>query len=317
MIAQQTKQALKTLLTNCIALQRHEHLAVVTHESLANLGETLGRLARPFTRKITLVSYANLKKTDFSVPEGVRDLLRKADAGLVFTPGAAAPARFSRARQNGTRIVLMQNASAALIERAVDANFRMVSIKSRKIADLFSIGKLAKVTSKNGTDMELAIGRQKGSAETGLAHDGGELTSLPAGEATLILKENVSGKIVLDRIAGQRRNLAKPIILHVAKGRISQLKGQREAELLRKELRKFGSDARKIHEFGVGTNSNVVLGNSSQEDEKANGTIHISFGKDLVTNTQGKFLPAIKGMILSPSLTIDGKTILQDGEFML
>ncbi len=309
----QTPKALRTMLQTCLDFKPQEHLVIVCHESLIEMGESLWVMAKRVSKEIVLVKCARQRKNGQPLPAGILNLLKSADAGVVLAPDYIPEHTLDPARQDGCRMVIVQNASAAILDRMLNANFNRVSMRSRRLADLFSIAKNLHITSPSGTEVTIALNKTKGFAQTGLANNAGELTSIPAGEASLILDHNVNGKICLDRIAGNRKKLAKPITLHIQKGRISQIKGKKEAELLRKSIRKFGDDGRRLHELGVGTNKTVTLGTSAQEDVKANGTIHISFGENKTTKAQGKVLQAIKGLVLNPTLSVDGKPVIKDG----
>ncbi len=52
----------------------------------------------------------------------------------------------------------------------------------------------------------------------------------------------------------------------------------------------------------------------AREDVKANDTIHISFGENKTTRAQGKILHAIKGLVRSPALSVDGNPVIKGGE---
>lgn len=314
-VTPQSKKALKTIIETCLAVKRDEHLAIVIHEKQHAIGGALWNIARRFTRNLTIIYFSNVKKDDCQMNHGICDLLRNVDVGIIITPGVLQVDQLGSAQQTGTRIVVIQNSSENLIERALDSNFYRVSMKSRKVADLFSIGKSLHVMSPTGTDLKVDINNLLATAETGLANKPGELASIPAGEANLIIK-NATGKIAIDRIAGNKKKLSQPILMFVNQGKITQIKGSVEADLLKKQLRKFGTDARKLYEFGLGTNKSVVLGRSGEEDEKANGAVHISFGQNLTKPENGKIVPSIKGIIMKATLSLDGNIIAQNGEFL-
>jgi len=259
------EKSTRAVLRNCFDLKPNESLLIVTDKSLADVGETIWKTALRISKNSLLLKFSN--GTDNQLPEAVQGSLAQADACFVLT---------SKARRNGSRILVLQNATGTLIERTFETNYKKINNISRKISDLFSIGKSLHLQSPSGTEARLTISRMKGIAETGVVQQAGEFASLPAGEACVILNhKHINGMVAIDRIAGIKK-LANPITLNVKEGEITQIKGGHEADELRKAIRKFGPAGRQIYEFGVGTNPGVKLGNSAQEDEKALGTIHVS-----------------------------------------
>lgn len=309
----QLQKSVRTILRNCLNLKPKENLTIVTHESLSEIGESIWTNAQKITKNLILIKYKHQNLITYKIPEIICPSLSLCNAGIIVTPYYLDEKLFDKIRRDGSRIFVVQNASQSLLERSFETDYNKVSNLSRKLADLFSIGKTLHLKSPSGTEAHISISKAKGLAETGVAQNPGEFTSFPAGEACIFLNNSLDGRITLDRIAGVKRKLAKPVILNVNKGYITQIKGQKDAEKLRKNIRKFGKNGRKIYEFGIGTNDKVVFGNSAQEDEKFSGAVHISFGKNQVTKSQGKMLQAIKGIILRPTLSIDSKLIIENG----
>jgi len=309
------EKSTRAVLRNCFDLKPNECLLIVTDKSLADVGETIWKTAFRISKNSLLLKFSN--GTDNQLPEAVQGLLAQADACFVLTSKPLDEKTFNKARRNGSRILVLQNATGTLIERTFETNYKKINNISRKISDLFSIGKSLHLTSPSGTEARLTISRMKGIAETGVVQQAGEFASLPAGEACVILNhKHINGMLAIDRIAGMKK-LANPITLNVKEGEITQIKGGHEADELRKAIRKFGPAGRQIYEFGVGTNPGVKLGNSAQEDEKALGTIHVSFGQNKTTKVHGKMVQAIKGILLKPTLSVDGKLIVEKGRIVV
>ncbi|MFQ5824988.1 MAG: hypothetical protein ACE5JB_13110 [bacterium] len=310
----QLDKAARTILKECLNIKAQESVLIVTEESLREIGEALWNCAKKVSNYplITRFSPKNLNLPE--LPAAVFSSLKNSDTVIFLTQKCVDEQMFEKARQNGTRFVVLQNTSKELIERSLEANYKLISNLSRRLADIFSIGKNLYLKTPSGTETQIAISRIKGNADTGLVHKAGELTYLPAGEACLYLPHNnIEGRIILDGIAGYKKFFAKPIVLFLKNGQITQIKGEKPAEQLRKDIRKFGKNGRRIHELGVGTNNKVALGNSAQEDEKALGTVHIVFGQKHITKVRGKIIPSIKGILLNPTLSVDGKLIVEDG----
>ncbi len=311
------KKTVRTLVRQCINLQPRENLTVVSHESLSEIGDAIWNHAKRTTRNLVHIKYSHVNSNTRGISPGVAGSLRDAKACIVLSPVCLDEHIFDEARQNGARVLLLQNASRALMERALQTDPVKASNISRKLADLFTIGTCIELRSPSGTRATFSINKILGTAETGLARSAGELSSLPAGKASAVLNSGADGRIVLDRIAGVRRKLVKPIALNINNGHITQIKGSGDAELLRKQLRKFGPDGRHLGELGVGANPDLILGNSEDEDQRSLGVVYFSFGKSHAKRTHGKVVEALKGLVLRPTVLIDGHSVVEDGQIVV
>lgn len=314
----QVDKAARTILKICLGLTIQESVLIVTEESLWEIGESLWKYAKKLSKK-PLITYFSPRNSNLqALPDALSASYKNCDSVIFLTKKLVNQKIFDEARQNGTRIVVLQNASKELIERSLTANYNRISNLSRRLAEIFTIGKNLYLNSPSGTKAKISIVRKKGIADTGRVHNAGELTCLPAGEACIFLGNNqIEGRINLDGIAGYKKLFTKPIALFLKNNQITQIKGEKAAEQLRKELRKFGKFGRQIHEVGVGTNDKAMLGFSAQEDVKALGTVHVAFGQNRITKGRGKLIQSIKGILLNPTLSIDGKLIIEDGNVLV
>ncbi len=307
----------RTLLKNCLRVNPHDFILIITEESLSEIGEALWKCAQKITPSAMFTRYSFKYINGYGLPDPVYNSLIQFDSIIVLTSKIVDEAQFEKARQNGTRIILLKNTSKELIERSMEANYKKLAIRSRKIADIFSIGKTLQLKSPSGTDVKINIYKTKGIAETGLVYEAGDFSCIPAGKACVMFKKKINGIITLDRIAGQKSRLIKPIVLRIQNGHITQIKGDKDAAKLRKDIRKFGKSGRQLSNLGVGTNDYVTFGKSKQEDEKVFGTAHISIGQNQVTKVHSKIIQEIKGIILKPTISIDDKLIIENGNILV
>jgi len=307
----------RKLLKKCLNLRAEEDLAIVAHESLLEISTVLWRIAKRACANTVSLTYRSRHTLSPAFPERIVSCLINSDACVVLAPALLNANIFDRARRNGTRIVNLHDTSIEQFTRAMANDLTRVSNMSRKLADLFSIGNMVTVSSDSGTELQIKISKLKGKAHTYLAQNAGEMASIPAGRACLSLTTRLSGKLVIDRVAGERRKLASPVILHIRNGQITQIKGEKEAESIRRTLRRFGKKGRQLNEFAVGANDKMAFGNSGHEDLNVAGSAHFTIGQDLVSPDQNKLLRAIKGIILAPTVTIDGRPVITVGKLVI
>jgi leucyl aminopeptidase (aminopeptidase T) len=310
------EKSARSIFRECLGLKPHESLHIVAEETLSEIANVLWKRARMSTKFAQLTLFSHQFSNYLGLPPSIYNSLGNNDCVVILSSKTISERLFDSARQKGTRILLFNNASQNIFEQLLQVNFNKVATLSRRLADIFSIGKNLVMQSPSGTNAKIKLAKTKGKANTGLAKESGQLTTLPAGEACVALSNNVDGEIVLDRIVGQNKALNKLITLKVRNGAITQVKGAQEAELLRKALRKYGNAGRKLHELGIGTNDQVSFGRSLPEDEKVYGTAHIAVGEYQITKVHGKIIQAIKGVILKPTILIDGRKILEDGNIL-
>jgi len=76
-------------------------------------------------------------------------------------------------------------------------------------------------------------------------------------------------------------------------------------------------NARNVAELGIGTNEKVLLENNLLEMEKVLGTVHIAFGDNKSMGGVVESSIHVDGVILKPTLIVDGKKIMEDGRMIL
>ncbi len=313
----QLEKSVRTIVKDCLGLQPQESLQIIVEESLSEIGEALWSCAKKTTPLAILSRFSQKYSREPGLPPAIEASLCSTDTAIILTPKMVSEKLFEAAHHKGCRILALNHASKELIERLSDVNFDKVANLSRRIADIFTIGRNMHITTPAGTDLKVSIAKIKGIAETGFASRNGDFTYLPAGEACVYLDSNIDGCVAIERIAGQKKALASPILLHIRSGAIIQIKGGKEAEQLRKDIRKLGKNGRHISEIGVGTNNKVVFGYSMQEDEKMYGTAHLALGQNHATKVHGKIIPAIKGIMMKPTIAIDGRLIVEEGNILV
>ena len=307
----------RKLLKKCLDLRADEDLAIIAHESLTEISSVLWRIAKRACANSVTLTYRSRQTLSPLFPGRIVSCLVNSDACVVLTPAALDENIFDKPRRNGTRIVCLHDTTIDLFTRALANDLTRVSNMSRKLADLFSIGTRLAISSDSGTDLQMMISHVKGTAHTPLAQNAGEMAAIPAGRACLNSTKRLTGKLVIDRIAGERRKLASPVVLHIRNGVITQVNGQKEAESIRKSLRKFGKNGRQLNEFAIGANDKAVFGNSRQEDLNVAGSVHFVIGRDLRSPDQNRQLLALKGIVLAPTVAIDGRPVISAGKLAI
>jgi leucyl aminopeptidase (aminopeptidase T) len=244
-----------------------------------------------------------------------KNLVQSAEFAVVLLPKLDAGSLNWLRQQNRTRVILFPQIDDETILPGLEADQRLIRERSRKLADILTIGRTLQLTTATGTALKMSIAHRRGSAEITPLLPDSYYAALPIGRAFLMPEiDSIQGEAVLDGVAGSRGGASSEIYLKVANGRMALIKGAKAADELRRRLRQSEASARMVVEIGFGLNDKARLGNSEFEDEKVLGTAHLGFGR----LSSGSKISEIfaKGIIQTPSVTIDGKKIIEEGKVL-
>ncbi len=257
-----------------------------------------------------------------------RSLINTADRVLVLAPNLDTPSINWLRQQTRSQVLICPPMEEEAVQRCAKTDLRRLRERCRKIADILTIGKTITLTSKSGTALEMSIHQHRGVMEAAPLNGDFPCTSMPTGRAYIMPAGNtVNGQIVLNGVAGERAASAAGIAMKVVDGKIKLIRGGREAVALRRRLRLSGAElleaggarvktgtARTVLEIGLGMNEHARAGQSELEDEKILGTIHLGFGRRLGPLKTTEIVA--RGLIFEPTISIDSRTIMQDGKLL-
>ncbi len=244
-----------------------------------------------------------------------KNLIQSAEFAVVLLARPDAESLNWLRQQNRTRVILFSQIDDETIQPCLEADQRVIRERSRKLADILSIGRALQITTASGTSLKMSTAHRRGNAEITPLLPDSYFAALPIGRAFVMPDINsVEGEIYLDGVAGTRGSLSPNIYLKVVDGRVTLIKGGKAADELRRRLRQSEASARMVVEIGFGLNDKARWGNSEFEDEKVLGTAHLGFGR-LPSGSKISEIFA-KGIIQAPSVTIDGKKIIEEGKVL-
>mgnify|MGYP001156648755 CR=1 FL=1 len=257
-----------------------------------------------------------------------RNFINTAEKVLVLAPRLDTASINWLRQQTRSRVVICPVMEEEAVQRSAKTDLRRLRERCRKIADILTIGKTIKVTSKAGAALEMSIHQHRGALEATPLQSGLMCTSMPTGRAYIApISNTVNGELILNGVAGERNSSSAIITIKVMDGKIKMIRGGKEAMALRRRLRTSGAElvdgsvvksktgtARTVLEIGFGMNEFARLGQSELEDEKTLGTIHLGFGRRLGSAKLTEIVA--RGLITEPTVSIDSRTIMQDGKLM-
>jgi leucyl aminopeptidase (aminopeptidase T) len=310
-------KAAQVAISNCMVLKKGESVLVITDEPQRKVGYALWEAARELASEAMLLEILPRSSNGEEPPEMVAKFMKEFDVLLIPTSKSMSHTKARReACEAGVRCATLPGILEDTMERTLNADYNEIAKRSIKLAEMVNGGRTAKVTTPAGTDITMSIEGRECHADTGLVHQPGDFSNLPAGEAYIAPVEGTAnGVIVVD--GAMVGKVKKPIRIMVKDGYATQITGGSSAEELEKILEPFGQPGRNVAELGIGTNHKAKIVGSVLEDEKVLGTVHMALGDNQSMGGNVSVPSHLDGILLKPSLWIDDKKIMEDGQLKI
>jgi leucyl aminopeptidase (aminopeptidase T) len=224
------------------------------------------------------------------------------------------------AKAAGTRGVFNSPATLeAWTHGAMTADYHAIREVAEQVADRLRGADRVRVTSPAGTDVAMSIlGRAPKGWYTGICREPGEVSAFPGGEVSLPpLEGTTEGVIVLEQTITDLGLLDEPVRLEVEAGLVTRITGGEAAARLERLIEGV-EGARNIGELGIGLNPLARISGDITETKKAAGTAHMAIG-DNAGGYGGVVECALHldGMLMAPTVEVDGEPLMVDGELRL
>lgn len=314
------KKAAKVALRDCMAVSEGESVLVLTDIHKRRIGYSMWEAAKDLGSEAMVIEMIPRQSNGEEPPAAIAEIMKNVDVLLCPTTKSVSHTDARRAAsKKGVRIATLPGITEDMMIRTLNADYHKIAEVTTKLAEVLTRAKVARVTSPMGTDIILPIEGRAADPDTGLVHNKGDFSNLPAGEAYLAPVEDKShGIIVIDgAMAGLGILKDSHIKIRVENGYAVEITGGREAEELKKLVDQYGKLARNIAELGVGTNYKAQITGNILEDEKAVGTVHIALGDNISMGGNIKVPSHLDGIIKNPTLEVDGKIIMKNGDLII
>lgn len=220
----------------------------------------------------------------------------------------------------GARIANLRNfTEEMMVNGGINANYDEVKKVTENLARLLTEADVIRLTTPEGTDFTMRSLGRKAIAQTGFITKPGDLSGLPDGEATLAPLEGVTeGVVVAPYIVDQIGVVTDPFRMEIAKGRIINVSGGKQAVELKRILERYDEAGyNAASQFALGTNPACRVVPNTREVSKKLGTAHIAIGDNISLGGQSKSSFHLDFVFLNPSVYLDGKCILKDGQYQI
>jgi len=254
------------------------------------------------------------------------DALERCDLVMLVTSVPISHTRaVRRAVEHGARIMAMDGITIDMLATGGGAaDYAAMHELALVLEELWNEAAHVRVTSGLGMHFEADVTGRKSWRWDGytFSADWYDLTgcALPDGEVGIApLEGSANGTVIWDTSAHSLGLLREPVELIVEDGWVVDVKGGEQAREFADRLASLDDPASYYcpAEIAIGINEAARITGSMREDKKALGTVHIATGTNGDIGGTIEARTHIDGVIRRPSLWMDGRPIIEDGQLLV
>jgi leucyl aminopeptidase (aminopeptidase T) len=317
-VLSEINECARVALRKCLNLGRREQLLVVCDEPCREVGEAFWEEGVRMCREAVMTRIVPRKQNGNEPPEPVGEMFGRFDVAVMPTSKSLSHTQARRsACEKGTRIATLPGISAEVFLRTMRTDWEKLGAATRRIASQMSGAKKIRVTTAAGTDLTFETGGRPAKADDGRLIFKGAFGNLPAGESYMApLEETANGAIAIDGSFSGCGLCPSPLVFIVKKGKVTEVRDHPFSEAVERMFGKYGSLARNIAEFGVGTLDTAIISGNTLEDEKVKGTIHFAVGDNASMGGNVKVPLHLDGIVREPSVWLDDAPWMEQGKMV-
>lgn len=316
------ERASKIVVEDCLNVRDDDRFLVVTDTILYDIGKVIFDAGVKRTKDCVILVIEPTGAHSAPLPGFVAEIMKLSTVIVAPTFYSISHTKARRdACKAGARCATMPGITKEIMARTLDADYSEIARLSKILADKLTSARYARVITDNAFELFLDLTGRVGYADTGLVHNPGDFSNLPAGEAYIAPVEyKAYGTLVINGAIFDSGRLAEDdkIIVTINDGYITKIDGKSAAKHLEDVLSRRNKEAYAVAELGIGTNHKAIVTGNILEDEKAIGTVHIAFGDNA---SMGGFIDNagihLDGIIIEPTLYIDDELVINKGKLLV
>jgi leucyl aminopeptidase (aminopeptidase T) len=212
---------------------------------------------------------------------------------------------------------------------AVGADYQRISQDGNKLKQMLQGAKTVRVTSPSGTDLTFSVGDRPIFVDDGIVTEekakskyiATRFASLPGGSIFLApIETSAKGKVVVPRERCQFKPLTG-VSFAFTQGHLENFKAESGGQCYAEAMAPYTGPKDMFASFEIGLNpaAKVMENPGDYRPDNAAGLVYISVGDNQLLGGSNK----VKGgggfsfPIVNATVTIDGKTVVQDGKLIL
>ncbi len=310
------------ILNVCAGLKPGEKVLILTDFLKESIARVLASAAMAMGAEPVIMVMPPREVDGQEPPETVAMAFKKAD--LILTPVAKSVTHTNAVKEaiaGGSRgIMLSAFVPEQLISGGVYADFEAQRPLCEKVAKLLEEARMAKLTTPAGTNLIMDLCNRKGNAHPGIARKPGQITTVPNIEAsTSPVEGKTEGILVGDGSIPYYDIgvLKEPVYMTVKEGRVVDIKGGAQAETISGMMAaQDDPNVYNIAQLAFGLNPKCLMSGVMLDDEGVYGTAHIGIGTSTLLGGKIKTKMHFDILMWKPTLELDGRVVLKDGEWL-
>jgi hypothetical protein len=325
------------VLTHCLAAKEEKILIISdTGNNGFNLAGILGvcyyKAAEELGLDVDIVMQVPKKKGEVADPEVIEALTKFPENNIVILVvsnklGAIGEIKSFRnfVRGRGHRFVsttslgYVPTSYLTQVLSTIDVDYPELQKKHDELKEKLSKAKRVRVKTAQGTDIMFYVENVSVRASDGKYIEPGAGGNIPIGEVYLAPEPGkTEGTLIIDGSSRNRHKtelIKEPIIVEIRKGKVVEITGGAEAELLDQSLKWaeensiYPDRVRSIAELGIGLNPKAKVIGTTIIDEKALGTAHVAIGSNAWFGGTIKTIIHLDQVFRNPKIYIDGELL--------
>ncbi len=311
-------KAVAAVVNECMGVKAGETVLVVANPATLGLGERMRGEAGRAGADAVMALMGERETHAAEPPAPVAAAMAAADVVLAPTVQSLShTASRKAASEAGVRIATLPGVTEAMLARVMSADMDELRRRGRAVAETLTDGEEARLTCANGSDLRMSLRGRVAIPDAGELTERGAFGNLPCGEGFISPDDRgCEGTLVVDGTIAGVGIPDSPVTLGVEDGRLVAATGT-EGEALLRLLTADSEDGRTIAELGIGTNEKAILTGNVLEDEKLLGTAHVAFGASEAIGGRIQVPVHLDCVVMRPTVSVDGRDIVRDGELLL
>ncbi|AHG02782.1 aminopeptidase [Halobacterium sp. DL1] len=305
------RTAAETAVEQCLGLGAEESCVVVTDDKRQPIGEALYEVACEVSEDTAILRYPPGDQHGEEPPEPVAAAMKGADVFLAPTTKSLSHTRARGAACDaGARGATLPGITEDVFTTGLDADYETIRQHCEDVLAQVEGADEIRVTTPAGTDITFEPGDREWNDDTGIVHDAGDFSNLPAGEV-FVSPEDANGTYVVDGTMRPHGLLdGEELRFEVEDGFVTHISDDDIRGQVETASEEVGRDAYNLAELGIGTNVAVTeLVGSVLLDEKAAGTVHIAIGDDAGIGGDTDAPLHLDGILTNPTVYADGEPV--------
>ncbi len=306
------RRAAETAITQCLNLQSGESCAIVTDDDREPIGEALYEVASEITDDAVLLCYPPGETHGAEPPDPVSGAMATADVVLAPTTKSLSHTRArTEANKAGARVATLPGITEDVFTTGLAADYESIAAHCRTVREQVKDAEEIRIKAPAGTDITFDVGDREWLSDTGIVHEPGAMSNLPAGEV-FISPTAANGTFVVDGTMMPHGLLdaGATLTFAVEDGVVTEISDDEIRATIETAAEEVGEAAYNLAELGIGTNVAVTeLVGSVLLDEKAGGTVHIAIGDDAGIGGDVEAPIHLDGIVREPTVYADGEVV--------